>query len=113
MPRRIFYDGLNLSLAHGTGIATYTRLLTRVAHDLGYEVGIVYSTPYTPARDPRLREIALFDERRLPDRDKRQRTWRRTVNDLVDQLAYLRPVKPLPVPITGAVVTRPLCDVLP
>ena len=31
MSRRIFYDGLNLSLEHGTGIATYTRMLARIA----------------------------------------------------------------------------------
>ncbi len=67
MSRRIVFDGLNLSLTRGTGIATYTRMLTRVAHDLGYEVGVVYSTPCTPPKDPRLREIAFFDEKRAPN----------------------------------------------
>jgi glycosyltransferase involved in cell wall biosynthesis len=111
MPR-IFFDGLNLSLAHGTGIATYTRLLTRLAHDLGHEVGVVYSTPYTPSPDPRLREIAFFDEKRLSDAP-RPLTLRRAFNIFVDQLAYYLPVRPLPVPITGAVLSRQLCDLLP
>src|SRR6516162_8310285 len=64
MSQRIFFDGLNLSLSRGTGIATYTRILTRAAHELGHEVGVVYSTPFTPAKDPLLREIAFFDEKR-------------------------------------------------
>jgi len=59
--QRIIFDGLNLSLARGTGIATYTRMLTRAAHDLGHEVGVLYSTPFTPAKDRLLREIAFFD----------------------------------------------------
>ena len=56
MPSRIFYDGLNLGLTQGTGIATYTRLLTRIARERGDAVGVVYSTRYTPAADPRLRD---------------------------------------------------------
>ena len=63
MGRRIFYDGLNLSLEHGTGIATYTRMLARIARELGYEVGAVYSSPHRPAKNPLLREIGFFDAR--------------------------------------------------
>ena len=63
MSRRIFYDGLNLSLEHGTGIATYTRMLARIARELGYEVGAVYSSPHRPAKNPLLREIGFFDPR--------------------------------------------------
>ena len=74
MGRRIFYDGLNLSLEHGTGIATYTRMLARIARELGYEVGAVYSSPQRPAKNPLLREIGFFDAREaarvpLPERD--------------------------------------------
>ena len=39
MSRRIYFDGLNLSLERGTGIATYTRLLAGLARGLGYDVG--------------------------------------------------------------------------
>jgi glycosyltransferase involved in cell wall biosynthesis len=113
MSPRIFYDGLNLGLTHGTGIATYTRLLTRIAHDLGYEVGVVYSTRFTPAAEPALREIAFFDEKRLPDRAPRKLTLLRAINDVLDQIACHRPLKPLPVPMTGAVDTRQFCDSLP
>ena len=48
---RIIYDGLNLALRQGTGITTYTRNLTRVARKIGYEVGVVFGTSFTPKRD--------------------------------------------------------------
>jgi glycosyltransferase involved in cell wall biosynthesis len=104
--RRIIFDGLNLSLARGTGIATYTRMLTRAAHDLGHEVGVLYSTPFTPAKDPLLREIAFFDERRPGMSGKRKLTLRRALNHAIDQTRYHLPVKPLPVELSGAVVAR-------
>jgi glycosyltransferase involved in cell wall biosynthesis len=104
--RRIVFDGLNLSLAQGTGIATYTRMLTRAAHDLGHEVGIVYSTSFNPAKDALLREISFFDEKRPSMSGKRKLTVRRILNHVVDQMRYHLPVKPLPVELSGAVVAR-------
>jgi hypothetical protein len=59
--KRIVYDGLNLALTQGTGIATYARVLAHVAHEIGYEVGVVYSSPQTPPKAPLAREIAFFD----------------------------------------------------
>src|SRR5208337_856834 len=106
MPHRIFYDGLNLSLPRGTGIATYTRMLVHAAHDLGHEVGVVYSTPFTPSRDPLLREIAFFDEKRAPNPGTRKLTPRRLLNRAIDQTRYHLPVKPLPVEFSGAVVAK-------
>src|SRR6516162_3953282 len=106
MSQRIFFDGLNLSLRRGTGIATYTRILTRAAHELGHEVGVVYSTPFTPSKDPLLREIAFFDEKRPEMSGKRKLTLRRALNHAIDQTRYHLPVKPLPVELTGAVVAR-------
>jgi glycosyltransferase involved in cell wall biosynthesis len=101
MSRRIYFDGLNLSLERGTGIATYTRLLAGIARDLGYEVGVVYSSPHRPPKNPLLREITFFDPynsaRILPKRVK--------YNRVVDQLRYLRGVAPTPVNLTGAVIT--------
>ena len=104
--QRIIFDGLNLGLPRGTGIATYTRMLTRAAHDLGHEVGVVYSTPFTPAKDPLLREIAFFDEKRPSMSGKRKLTLRRALNHAIDQTRYHLPVKPLTVEMSGAVVAR-------
>lgn len=113
MPQRIIFDGLNLSLAQGTGIATYTRMLTHAAHDLGHEVGVVYSTPFSPAKDPLLREIAFFDEKRPEMSGKRRLTLRRALNNVIDQTRYHLPVKPLAVNLSGAVDARHFKSTLP
>lgn len=109
---RIVFDGLNLSLTRGTGIATYARILTQVAHDLGHEIGIVYSTPFTPPKDPALREITFFDEKRLGP-GRRKMTPRRILHYALDQARYHFPVKPLPVALNGAVITRQFEHTLP
>ena len=64
MVGRVFFDGLNLSLPQGTGVATYTRILAQVVRDLGGEVGVVYASAQKPPKDPMLREVAFFDEKR-------------------------------------------------
>jgi glycosyltransferase involved in cell wall biosynthesis len=110
---RIVFDGLNLSLKQGTGIATYTRTLTRVAGHLGYQVGVVYSTPFTPARDPKLREIAFFDEKRAPQQLGTKRTPRRMLNYLLDQARYHFPVAAAPLSFSGTVITDHFADLLP
>jgi glycosyltransferase involved in cell wall biosynthesis len=101
MSRRIYYDGLNLSLAHGTGIATYTRTLARIARELGYEVGAVYSSPHRLPADPLMREIAFFDPNNAARISRRRGYYYR----LVDQLGCTRGLKANPVDITGAIVT--------
>jgi glycosyltransferase involved in cell wall biosynthesis len=101
MSRRIFYDGLNLSLEHGTGIATYTRMLARIARDLGYEVGAVYSSPHRPAKNPLLREIGFFDAREAAKVSFPKEVW----NVLSDQWRLPLGVEPSAVNLTGAVIT--------
>ena len=98
MSRRIFYDGLNLSLEHGTGIATYTRMLARIARDLGYEVGVVYSSPQRPSKNPLLREIGFFDSREAaPVSLSEEEIW----NALSDQSLLPLGVEPSAVNLTG------------
>jgi glycosyltransferase involved in cell wall biosynthesis len=109
MTKRIFYDGLNLSLERGTGIATYTRVLTQLARELGREVGVIYNARDTPARDPLLREITFFDERNAARVSKLRRAWNLATNQLICHL----PVRPVPVEFTGAVVGRQFEDRLP
>ena len=100
MSRRIYFDGLNLSLERGTGIATYTRMLARVARELGYEIGVVYSSPHEPEKNPQLREIAFFD----PNNAARISPRRGTYNKLIDQLRYTRSVKPTSLDLSGLVI---------
>jgi glycosyltransferase involved in cell wall biosynthesis len=102
MAGRVFYDGLNLALTEGTGVATYTRTLTRVVRDLGYEVGVVYTAPDNPPKDPVLREIAFFDEKQAV----KPPLARQIINCFADQLRGFTPVKPRPVAFDGVVVRR-------
>ena len=109
MPQRIIFDGLNLALEEGTGVATYARMLTRVARDLGHKVGVVYGSPQAPSRNPLLREIAFFDEKRAIKRSRSAET----LNYLLDGIRYHLPVRPTPVEVNGVVVTRQFDETLP
>jgi glycosyltransferase involved in cell wall biosynthesis len=109
MSRRIIYDGLNLSLAEGTGVATYTRMLAQVVRELGHQVGVVYGSPQAPPRDSLLREVSFFDEKRAI----KTSATAELLNYVTDQLRYRLPVKPTPVDFSGAVVTRQFASRLP
>jgi glycosyltransferase involved in cell wall biosynthesis len=100
MNRRIYFDGLNLSLEHGTGIATYTRTLAQVVRDLGYEVGLVTSSSGAPPSNTLLREISFYD----PNNAIRISRQRGLYGRIADRLSYPMGVRPLPVPLTGAVI---------
>ena len=109
MGRRIYFDGLNLSLEHGTGIATYTRLLARIVRELGYDTGAVYSSPHRPPKNPLLREILFFD----PHNASRISSSRRYYNYLVDQIQYTRGVRPNPLNLSGTIITEQFHTRLP
>jgi glycosyltransferase involved in cell wall biosynthesis len=102
MPRKILYDGLNLSLATGTGVATYTRGLMKAARQLGYETAVLHSTARPLPKDPMLREIMLFDNE--PARPigplMRGRRW------LYRRLGAPFGCKPNEVPLNGVVVLK-------
>jgi glycosyltransferase involved in cell wall biosynthesis len=105
----IIFDGFNLALEEGTGVATYARVLIRVAHGLGHKVGIIYGSPQAPSRNPVLREIGFFDEHRAT-----KRSWSREMRNYVaDQFRYYLPVKPKLVELSGVVVTRQFDDIIP
>jgi glycosyltransferase involved in cell wall biosynthesis len=109
MPHRVIFDGLNLALEEGTGVATYARMLTQVVRDLGYTVGVVYGSPQAPAKNPVLREIAFFDEKRAIKK------WlpKEILNSIADQIRYYLPVRPTTIDLSGVVVTRHFDDTLP
>ena len=64
MTPRICIDGLNLSLAQGSGIATYGRNLLRALDNLGFESQVLYGPESVVRGDPILNEISLVDGRR-------------------------------------------------
>ena len=101
MSRRIYFDGLNLSLERGTGIATYTRMLANVAREIGHEIGVVYSSQQRPAKNPLLREIAFFDTREATHIPYRKEV----MNAVADQFRMPLGLQPTPVNLSGAVIT--------
>lgn len=109
MPQRIIFDGFNLALAEGTGVATYTRMLTQVVRELGHEVGVVYGTPQAPPKNTLLREVVFFDEKQAV----KTSALATHLNYITDQVRYHFPVKPTPVEFSGAVVTRQFAATLP
>lgn len=108
MPPKILYDGLNLSLTTGTGIATYTRNLARTAKDVGYRVAVAYALPGPVPADPLLREVALFEGRKQ-GRNKIGRAvdWAKGRLGMFGRLS-LSDATP-----SGAVATSPIQDRLP
>jgi glycosyltransferase involved in cell wall biosynthesis len=107
--RKIIYDGLNLALTQGTGIATYTRVLAHVTREIGYEVGVVYSSPQTPPKASLAREIAFFDAPKAV----KIAPVKAAIDSEIDRIAYWRPVRPKHIEFTGTVVTREFSATLP
>jgi glycosyltransferase involved in cell wall biosynthesis/SAM-dependent methyltransferase len=110
---RIIYDGLNLALARGTGIATYTRILTRISQGLGYDVGVVFETPFTPPQDPMLRDILFFDQARPRNRPHKKSLLDRVSDRLLERLHPRLSLKPVPMRLGEAVDVRQFADRLP
>jgi len=109
MTRRIYFDGLNLSLERGTGIATYTRMLADVVRDLGYEVGVVYASPHRPPNNALMREITFFDPNNAARISRRQGNYYR----FLDQLRSPFGVSATAVDLTGTVITNQFQTRLP
>ncbi|MBB3609299.1 glycosyltransferase family 1 protein [Rhizobium sp. BK602] len=104
MGQTILYDGLNLSLKKGTGVATYTRSLMSTARALGYQTGVVHGIQGNIPRDPMLREVVLFDDssERATGPLFMARRWLRR------RLAAPFGVKPVPIPLNGTVILKSL-----
>lgn len=61
MPKTVYFDGLNLGLARGTGVATYTRVLANLVQSMGNRTGILYSQDRSAPKRALDREVAFFD----------------------------------------------------
>lgn len=58
---KIVIDAFNISLAHGTGVATYGRTLASAAQGLGHELSAVFGTRAGHSKIPLLNEIAIAE----------------------------------------------------
>lgn len=100
---RIGIDGYNLALEQGTGVATYSRVLSHALGALGAEVGVLYGQRGASGRDELLREVALLDASpRVP------RGVRRTLSDALNVIKLRRGVIGKSVPLTERVIRRGL-----
>jgi glycosyltransferase involved in cell wall biosynthesis/SAM-dependent methyltransferase len=110
---RIIYDGLNLALSKGTGIATYTKILAETSRGLGYDVGVVYETPFSIPKDPRLQDILFFDQATVRRRPPREPFSQKLGEALAEHFRRYRSVKSVPVSLGSTVDTRQFTDKLP
>lgn len=108
MSAQILYDGMNLSLKTGTGIATYTRNLTRAAREGGYRTGVAYALADRLPPDAVLRESLLFEDRR-----RKLRRVERVGNWVRNQLGFHQRLTLQQVTPTGIVAREPLGDRFP
>jgi len=68
---RVLIEGHNLTLAAGTGIATYARQLAATLHGLGYRTELLAgSSRGVDRKDPVLAQISLFDADPSPRLDR-------------------------------------------
>jgi glycosyltransferase involved in cell wall biosynthesis len=104
MPKRIVFDGMNLDLKRGTGVATYTRALANLTREMGHSTGILYSRGAgLPAKELD-KEVLFFD---YVENSKFSPTLR-AILDFPGSLSTLAGVRPKKVTATGAVLTQPL-----
>jgi glycosyltransferase involved in cell wall biosynthesis len=111
--RRVVYDGLNLALGQGTGIAVYTRVLIHTARSLGYDIGVVYGVPLPATKDPLLQEILFFEQMRSSNRRAPAPLPRALYSRFVDYLRYFSTVHPSPLRLGNAVVAEQFKDLVP
>jgi glycosyltransferase involved in cell wall biosynthesis len=111
--RRVVYDGLNVALGEGTGIATYTRVLTHIARSLGYDIGVVYGVPLPSTEDPYLQEVLFFEQMRASNRGATPSPLRALYNKFANYLSYFSVIHPSPLRLGNVVITEEFKDRLP
>lgn len=105
---RIAIDGYNLALDQGTGVATYSRNLSRRLGALGAEVGVLYGQRGPRTDDDLLREVTLYDARPRPPHP-----LKRMVDDIVRGVRLSFGVDAMTVPMTDRIIRQGLEARLP
>ena len=108
---KVMVDGFNLSLAEGTGIATYARNLTYNLKALGHEVHVLYGIRGSPDRSAIMREISFYDPVVPSGRLERilrpfHRAWQLFSGPF-------RPLSSYEIPISGRVINRQFAPRMP
>jgi glycosyltransferase involved in cell wall biosynthesis len=103
----IAIDGYNLALERGTGVATYSRSLSKQLRRLGAEVGVLYGQRSASGADPLLREVTFFDPRST------EPWWKRPISDWRSVWKMRRGIEATEVPVSGKVEIAALGGRLP
>jgi glycosyltransferase involved in cell wall biosynthesis len=103
----IAIDGYNLALERGTGVATYSRSLSKQLRTLGAEVGVLYGQRSSSAADPLLREVTFFDPRST------EAWWKRPISDWRSVWKMRSGIEAAEVPVSGKVEIAALGGRLP
>jgi glycosyltransferase involved in cell wall biosynthesis len=108
MAKRVLIDGRNLALEQGTGVATYSRNLSKALSQIGFKVDILYGSHNTAHRSNLLKEITFFD----PYQQKGGRVMQ-YINQIKRTLASTVRRSCHTVPISGTVILEGLANTLP
>jgi glycosyltransferase involved in cell wall biosynthesis len=106
MTSTIYFDGMNLGLKRGTGVATYGRVLAQLTQSLGHRTGVLYTLHRDLPERPLDREVAFFDDDAytMPAFGKRLYHASSIASGLVTAAFGVRPQQLVR---NGVVVTRP------
>jgi glycosyltransferase involved in cell wall biosynthesis len=102
---KISVDGYNISLAQGTGVATYGRTLISAATALGHDVGVLYGKHAGRANVALLNEIAVADNSENPK--KRRWVGKRLYEGSRTLFSGFYPHSAYEVPFSGQVILPP------
>lgn len=104
---RILLDAKDLTLAQGTGVATYTRNVSRINADLGNSVDLLHDFRLLRRGDSVLEEVSYYD--RPPVRGRRVADALATIATVTAKLLLPhRSVRARPVSVSGFVDKRAL-----
>lgn len=99
---KLLIDAYNISLAHGTGVATYGRNLARTVAGLGHEVDLLFASRAGHSKVPLLNEIAIAEGAPQAGKTKSKRARPGIVLQAASGIIASR--KARPVPISGQVI---------
>ncbi len=99
---KITIDAFNISLAHGTGVATYGRTLASAAHGLGHEISALFGSHAAHSKTPLLNEIALAEAATIAVKNPPLSTKIGFATAAVKSVFAQRPARE--VPVSGQVI---------
>ena len=102
-------DGYSMSLAQGTGIATYARNLVHSLQTGGHKVGVLYGRPVANKAPPLVKEVTLYDH----IEERPNSLLRQTGLSLARVTAPTLTYTASHVPLTGAVIDSQMRNRVP